>query len=689
MAVEWNNINDMYADTLVVTLTRGFTQDSTKTLVQGLQIFRDQVNTIDAKTDYDTLAVVLDKRTTQTAIDEGAGHGNVYKVYSDAYVTKYSLANWWEIEVDKVAISKIGATVGTAIQAKIDDGTLGTSSAPTTREFSDITTPWGLGDELYDGGTSLSVKMRVTNEDVGFSFAVSTTNLDGLTWVALTQEYFDSISADPRITIKPYTTATGLMQHSNSMYDATLTVFKKPTDNTALPVEIGKLYGMSQIGTIGSITATVDGTGIVSAQLPVIPDVQASCRGSITVGSIDSVSSSDGITPIKSSRIPSASAAKSEEIVLRTISNFTGKTKNVLVGTVNVPAFVPAIDVFTADGIEADDTGDTPANVFPLSHNEVVANTEVEDETMVISIVGYEDGYNWNNSGTSTVVSYKESSVSIHSYKVMVNGVEDTSLEVYAKYAGSNDSVIIVLGKKDKSVFVLDTTADYHVSAYRSVVINGETSIVPAFYNFPTIMFDHASSNTIAPWLVDGFVNPLTFASPTGTVTDDTNHGVYSAMRGSELDAFAKAQDSNSTINLSGRNSVAYTTDDDVVAVLVSLDADTDSQGNAVDMTGLAPTAINMTQCSIGVDGAGYGRNIVLETFTVGIDNAGSWDVTHVGVLIKLDAHMLRTTPTYDMIPVFSFDANEDGNPVDIITNGSITVKSGTAITITANSGGN
>jgi hypothetical protein len=132
MAVEWNSLDEMYQDLLVVDMKRGFTEDSTKTLIQGLEIFKDQVNAVDAKSDYDTLATIIDKRTTQTAIDEGAGFGNVYKVFSDAYVTKYGLDNWWVLEVDKVSVAKIGETVASTIQAKVDDGSLGTGGGQMT-----------------------------------------------------------------------------------------------------------------------------------------------------------------------------------------------------------------------------------------------------------------------------------------------------------------------------------------------------------------------------------------------------------------------------------------------------------------------------------------------------------------------------------------------------------------------------
>lgn len=135
-----STVNDLLTETRKLVLQVGVKSDSTYTLQGALDYFLVQVNTLQSENpDIEVVAKMLDRRTSQMAIDEGAGRGNVYDIYSDAYVSKYSLGSSFSLAIDKVGIDSIGDKVNASIQSKIDDGSIGAGSSDIVTEF-DVTT---------------------------------------------------------------------------------------------------------------------------------------------------------------------------------------------------------------------------------------------------------------------------------------------------------------------------------------------------------------------------------------------------------------------------------------------------------------------------------------------------------------------------------------------------------------------
>lgn len=100
----------------LIELKKGIKVDSTVSLEFALQYYKNQVEEADAivnagvtdpKQTFDVRAEMVDRRTTQEAKDLREGHGNAYQIFSDNYVVKYGMSNWWTLKLDMFSILEL------------------------------------------------------------------------------------------------------------------------------------------------------------------------------------------------------------------------------------------------------------------------------------------------------------------------------------------------------------------------------------------------------------------------------------------------------------------------------------------------------------------------------------------------------------------------------------------------------
>lgn len=130
-----STVQELLTSTRKLILEVGVKSDSTYTLQGALDYFRGQVNALqESNPDVEVVAKMLDRRVSEVAITEGVGRGNVYDIYSDAYCTKYSMANWWSLAIDKVGIDSIGDRVTNEIN-NFANGSLGFIISSSLNQF--------------------------------------------------------------------------------------------------------------------------------------------------------------------------------------------------------------------------------------------------------------------------------------------------------------------------------------------------------------------------------------------------------------------------------------------------------------------------------------------------------------------------------------------------------------------------
>jgi len=130
-----STVQELLTSTRKLILEVGVKSDSTYTLQGALDYFRGQVNALqESNPDVEVVAKMLDRRVSEVAITEGVGRGNVYDIYSDAYCTKYSMANWWSLAIDKVGIDSIGDRVTNEINT-FANGSLGFIISSSLNQF--------------------------------------------------------------------------------------------------------------------------------------------------------------------------------------------------------------------------------------------------------------------------------------------------------------------------------------------------------------------------------------------------------------------------------------------------------------------------------------------------------------------------------------------------------------------------
>jgi len=101
------NFEDYLKMVNLIELKKGIKPNSTATLDFALSYYRKQVNEAANQTDYDVRAEMVDRRVTEEALSQRQGLGNTYQIFSDKYVAKYNMPNWWELKLDMYSILEL------------------------------------------------------------------------------------------------------------------------------------------------------------------------------------------------------------------------------------------------------------------------------------------------------------------------------------------------------------------------------------------------------------------------------------------------------------------------------------------------------------------------------------------------------------------------------------------------------
>lgn len=100
----------------LIELKKGIKTNSSATLDFALQYYKNQVEEADAIVNkgitnpsetFDVRAEMVDRRVTTTAKELREGLGNTYQIFSDNYVAKYNMLNWWSLKLDMFSIIEL------------------------------------------------------------------------------------------------------------------------------------------------------------------------------------------------------------------------------------------------------------------------------------------------------------------------------------------------------------------------------------------------------------------------------------------------------------------------------------------------------------------------------------------------------------------------------------------------------